>query len=50
MRREGSVRPSQQGTAIAKDVWLLGIGLGLVADSFRRRDGHRDRRARDGED
>jgi hypothetical protein len=41
MRREGSVRPSQQGTAIAKDVWLLGIGLGLVADSFRRRDRRR---------
>lgn len=36
MREEGSVRPSQQGTAIAKDVWLFGIGIGLVADSLRR--------------
>jgi hypothetical protein len=36
MRKEGSVLPSQQGTAMAKDVWLLGMGLGLVADSLRR--------------
>ncbi len=42
MRSTGSVRPSQQGTAIAKDVWLLGIGLGLVADSMR----HSRRRSR----
>ena len=35
LREEGSIRPSQQGTAIAKDVWLLGIGIGLVVDSFR---------------
>jgi hypothetical protein len=41
MRKEGDIRPSQQGTAIAKDVWLLGIGLGLVADSLRRRDQRR---------
>ncbi len=37
MRREGSVRPSQQGTALAKDVWLLGIGLTLVADGMTER-------------
>jgi hypothetical protein len=35
MRDEGSLRPTQQGTAIAKDVWLLGIGLSLMADSAR---------------
>lgn len=35
MREEGSLRPSQQGTAIAKDVWLFGIGLSLMADSLR---------------
>jgi hypothetical protein len=29
--RDG-LRPTQQGTAIAKDVWLLGIGAGLVLD------------------
>jgi len=33
MREEGSLRPSQQGTAIAKDVWLLGIGLSLMANA-----------------
>jgi len=34
MRREGSLRPSQQGTALAKDVWMLAIGLGLTADAL----------------
>jgi hypothetical protein len=36
--REG-VRPTQQGTPIAKDVWLLGIGAALVLDDLiaRRR-------------
>lgn len=29
--REG-IRPTQQGTAVAKDVWLLGIGTSLVLD------------------
>jgi hypothetical protein len=33
MRREGSLRPSQQGTPLAKDVWLLGIGVGLLLDA-----------------
>lgn len=32
MHEEGSLRPTQQGTAIAKDVWLLGTGLALMAD------------------
>jgi hypothetical protein len=32
MREEGSLRPTQQGTGIAKDVWLLGAGLTLVLD------------------
>ena len=27
----GSLRPTQQGIPLAKDVWLLGIGLSLVA-------------------
>jgi hypothetical protein len=34
MRREGSLRPTQQGTALAKDVWLLAIGLSLTADAL----------------
>ena len=32
MREEGSLRPTQQGLALAKDVWMLGIGLSLLAD------------------
>jgi hypothetical protein len=27
MRRAGSLRPTQQGLPIAKDVWMLGAGL-----------------------
>jgi uncharacterized membrane protein YphA (DoxX/SURF4 family) len=34
MRKEDGVRPTQQGTALAKDVWMLGIGLGLIADAL----------------
>jgi roadblock/LC7 domain-containing protein len=33
-RREDGIRPTEQGTVLAKDVWLLGIGLGLVIDGF----------------
>lgn len=32
LRREGSIRPTPDGNAIAKDVWLLGIGLALLLD------------------
>ena len=31
---EGSIRPTQQGTAIAKDVWLLAIGVALIIDGL----------------
>jgi hypothetical protein len=34
MRREGDLRPTQQGTGLAKDVWLLAIGLGLVVEEL----------------
>lgn len=37
MREEGSVRPSRDGTALAKDVWLAGIGLTLMASSVGTR-------------
>jgi hypothetical protein len=30
MRKPGSLAPTQDGLAIAKDVWLLGIGVGLL--------------------
>jgi uncharacterized membrane protein YphA (DoxX/SURF4 family) len=33
MREAGSVRPSQNGTAVAKDVWMLGIGAALLIDA-----------------
>ena len=29
----GSIWPTQAGTAVAKDVWMLGIGLNLLAES-----------------
>ncbi|MBG6182916.1 hypothetical protein IWX65_000863 [Arthrobacter sp. CAN_A214] len=32
MTQEDGVRPTQDGTAIAKDIWMLGIGLGLLLD------------------
>jgi uncharacterized membrane protein YphA (DoxX/SURF4 family) len=34
MRKPGSIWPSQQGTAVSKDVWMLGIGLGLTIDGL----------------
>ena len=37
LRKPGSVWPSQVGIAVSKDVWMLGIGLGLLADATRRR-------------
>ena len=38
MRREGTPFPTQQGTPLAKDVWMTGIGLGLVIDDLTERD------------
>jgi hypothetical protein len=32
MRQQGSIRPTDDGLALAKDVWLLGIALTLVMD------------------
>jgi hypothetical protein len=37
MTKEDGVRPSQQGTPLAKDVWMLGIGIGLVVDALTDR-------------
>jgi uncharacterized membrane protein YkgB len=34
MRQEGSLRPTEQGTVLAKDVWLLGIGVSLIAEGL----------------
>lgn len=32
-----NLRPTQDGTAIAKDSWLLGIGLSLIVDALTSR-------------
>jgi uncharacterized membrane protein YphA (DoxX/SURF4 family) len=37
MHKPGSVWPTQAGMAVSKDVWMLGIGLGLVADGLASR-------------
>lgn len=42
MRKEGSPLPTQQGVALAKDIWMLGIGLSLVADDITERGGKGD--------
>jgi hypothetical protein len=46
MHEEGSLRPTQQGTAIAKDTWMLGIGTALVLDALTDRLPGRRRRSR----
>jgi hypothetical protein len=35
LRKSGSVWPTPAGTAVSKDVWMLGIGLGLIAAGVR---------------
>jgi hypothetical protein len=42
MTKEDGIRPTQQGTAISKDVWMLGSGLELFFDGL----GDRRRKAR----
>jgi hypothetical protein len=37
MRQEGSLRPTQQGIPLAKDVWMVGIGLALMIDEVAGR-------------
>ena len=34
MRQDGTLRPTQQGTAIAKDICMLGIAAGFVVDEI----------------
>lgn len=38
LRQDGDVRPTEDGTSIAKDIWLTGIGLALVVDAIADRD------------
>lgn len=35
MREPGSLRPTQDGVALAKDTWMLGIGLGFMSAGSR---------------
>jgi hypothetical protein len=42
MRKEHSIFPTQQGTALAKDAWMAGIGLSLVIDDLTDRPRKRD--------
>jgi hypothetical protein len=37
MHQPGNIRPTREGTALAKDVWMLGIGLGLIIDDLTER-------------
>jgi hypothetical protein len=34
MRKQGSPLPTQEGIPLAKDVWLAGLGLGLLIDDL----------------
>jgi uncharacterized membrane protein YphA (DoxX/SURF4 family) len=36
MHKPDSIWPSRTGIAVSKDVWMLGIGLSLLADGLRR--------------
>lgn len=37
LHKPGSIWPTPAGTPVSKDVWMLGIGLGLLADAAQRR-------------
>ena len=37
MRKDGTPFPTQQGVPLAKDAWMMGIGLGLVIDDLTDR-------------
>ena len=37
LRKPGSVWPTPAGIAVSKDVWMLVIGLGLLAGATKRR-------------
>ena len=34
LRQPGSIWPSQAGTAVSKDIWMVGIGLGMVVGAL----------------
>jgi hypothetical protein len=38
LHEPGSVWPTQAGIGISKDVWMLGIGMGMLADDGKQKD------------
>ncbi|MDV7242415.1 MULTISPECIES: hypothetical protein [Rhodococcus] len=36
LRNPGSIWPSENGLAVSKDVWMLGMGLGFLLDEWTR--------------
>jgi uncharacterized membrane protein YphA (DoxX/SURF4 family) len=48
MTKEDGIRPTQKGIPLAKDVWMLGVGLSLMIDDLspRHRRRGRSRKAR----
>jgi hypothetical protein len=36
MTEAGGIRPSQKGTALAKDIWMFGIAVAPVLDPRRK--------------
>jgi uncharacterized membrane protein YphA (DoxX/SURF4 family) len=46
LREEGSLQPTEQGTAISKDVWMLAIGTALTIDGLTDRRSKRRKAAR----
>lgn len=41
LRRPGSIRPSEAGIGVSKDIWLVGIGTSLLIDAAGSRPGRR---------
>lgn len=37
LHNPGSILPTQAGTAVSKDIWMLGIGLSLLTRRHRKR-------------
>ena len=46
MTQEDGVRPTQEGTSIAKDSWLLGAGASMIVDSLVNTSSRRKRAAK----
>jgi hypothetical protein len=38
LRKPGSIWPSQQGTGVSKDIWMVAIGLGMVVGALTDRE------------